>query len=128
LHVSLTIPLSSYLTGLSQVPRGYNDPDVDGPRCMLTSTSVNKSDEMHKCIIVNNHECPTDHEYVVVRVIANQSRLRGLCSRNGPKVTLTYFSMFLNVQSDILTVTSRCSVFSFNMMLSKMFVYLDLTH
>jgi hypothetical protein len=37
LHVSLTIPLSSYLTGLSQVPHGYNDPDVDGPGCMLTS-------------------------------------------------------------------------------------------
>jgi hypothetical protein len=37
LHVSLTIPLSSYLAGLSQVPHGYNDPDVDGPGCMLTS-------------------------------------------------------------------------------------------
>jgi hypothetical protein len=38
----VTIPLSSYLTGLSQVPHGYNDPDVDGPGCMLTSFDSNK--------------------------------------------------------------------------------------
>jgi hypothetical protein len=62
---------------------------------IIKHTSVNKRDEIHKFVIVNNHECPTDHEYVVVRVITNQSRLRGLCPRNGPKVTLTYLSMFL---------------------------------
>lgn len=71
---------------------------------IIKHTSVNKRDEIHKCITVSNHECPTDHEYVVVRVITNQSRLRGLCSRNGPKVTLTYFSMFLITLSNDVNI------------------------
>ena len=71
---------------------------------IIKHTSVNNRDEIHKCIIVNNHECPTDHEYVVVRVITNQNRLRGLCSRNGPKVTLTYFSMFLITLSNDVNI------------------------
>ena len=71
---------------------------------IIKHTSVNKRDEIHTFIIVNNHECPTDHWYVVVRVITNQSRLRDLCSRNGPKVTLTYFSMFLITLSNDVNI------------------------
>jgi len=71
---------------------------------IIKHTSVNKRDEINKFIIVNNHECPTDHEYVVVRVITNQSRLRGLCSRNGPTVTLTYFAMFLFTLSNDVNI------------------------
>lgn len=40
----------------------------------------------------------------MVRLITNQSRLRGLCSRNGPKVTLTYFSMFLLTLSNDVNI------------------------
>ena len=48
LHVSHTIPLSSHVTGLSQVPHGYNESDVDGPGFMLTSfDSVSRNIERY---------------------------------------------------------------------------------
>ena len=76
---------------------------------IIKHTSVNKKYEIHKLIIVNNHECPTDHEYIVVRVTTDQSRLRGLCPRNGPKVTL--ISMFLITLSNDVNINPEPSTF-----------------
>ena len=78
------------------------------PACILEDCCCSAITEK-KINIIEISLVLTDHEYVVVRVITNQSYLRGLCPRNGPKVTLTYLSMFLITLSNDVNINPEPS-------------------